>query len=73
MSLVHVLISVFLMLIAIGICCWIIQLIPFPETTPPKLVQTFRALLYILVGLLALLYILDLAGWYDFGIHKRWK
>lgn len=61
------LIELIVLVLVVSLVCWIITLIPFPAGAPPFL----RNVLFIIVALICIVWLLDLGGLWDLGVHHR--
>jgi len=63
------LIWLFIWVLIFAVLCWMVSIAPLPAK-PPFL----RNVLYLLVGLIALLFLLHLVGWVDLGVPRpHWR
>ena len=62
------LVSLLVFLIVLCLVCWIISILPFPSSFPPAL----RSILYIVIALIAIVWLLDGVGFVNLSGH-RWR
>ena len=61
------LVVLFIWILAFAVACWIVSKAPLPKEP-----AWLRGALYVIVGLFALIMLLNLVGWIDpFGWHPR--
>lgn len=60
----NLLVALLIWVLIFAVLCWIVSILPLPRQ-PPFL----RNVLYVVVGIFALMMLLNLVGWVDLGWH----
>jgi hypothetical protein len=61
------LISLIAAVLILCIVCWIISILPLPSGSPPFI----RTVLYIIVGIVIILWLMQIGGFVNLGLHHR--